>query len=234
MADQAETVFDTPATPETEILKSDEASVQKDEVADLLSTIRAEDGRQKYTTVDQALKALLHSQEHIKRLEKEQAETKAEMEKRMAAEELLERIESARQATETPSKPDVDGIDISKVVASEMAKLEQAKQKQGNILKADAAMKEAYGETATTVFAEKLSELGLSKEYAMNLAANSPTAFAKLMGVSEKKAQTTETRSSINTEALSNVKKQPERPKVPEWSSTKELISVWNAYKPQP
>ena len=243
MADQPDTVFaqeteltQTPAAaPSTPEVKTEVTPVAAEPYADLLSQITREDGTQKYANVPDVIKAVQASQSHIAKLEAEAAETKAELTKRMSAEEVLEKLKANTNTQEaTPS----EGLDISQItelvegmVTNTLSSTEIEKVSKANVNSVIGAMTTKFGTTeqAEKHFIETAEANGMSVEEFNILSAKSPQAVLKLAGVDAPTPSTPgPSTGSINTEALQpNVN--TTSLKVPQGASAKDMASVWRA-----
>lgn len=147
-------------------------------------------------------KGKYHADQHIARLEQEQANLRKELDKRLTYEEVIAKIEAAKtpsksearteksdeeQANEKPHTPSND-LDLSKVeelmrktYQQESVKAQQAK----NIEQIKDTLVKTWGAGYERALSQKAEELGLSKEYMDNLAASSPKAFLALVGVQD-------------------------------------------------
>ena len=151
--------------------------------ADQLKSITAEDGRAKYNSVDDALKALKHSQEYIPQLkgkvdsyEAKIAQLEAELAKRSSVEDAVSRL----TATESQKAQPAQGLDVQAVeslVSQVLSKREQQGVAQQNEQLVDNALKEKFGANAYTELRNKASELGMSVGDLRKLAQQSPKAF---------------------------------------------------------
>jgi len=243
MADPAnqETIFQqepTQTPPVTEPVQNQEPVVQKEDYADLLSSITSADGRQKYSDVSAALKSLPHANQHITELESEMVALKADLDKRSTAEEIMSQIDSKiaqKPAAETPSAQPVDLSQIEALVDKRLNSVATQKIATDNLSAVTSKMSEVYGEKAEAMFYAAGQEAGLSAQELNALAAKSPVAALKLIGVDGKvtPAQPAKSVGSVNTEALQpNVNDKPSA-KVPVGASSSQMVSAWrNAKKP--
>ena len=240
MADQpTETVFSNEApeqTPVTETpaqeVKTEQAPLVTDPYADLLKDIVREDGTQKYASIPDVIKATKASQEYIAKLEAEAAETKAELKKRMAAEEVLEQLKATKTEETTPS----ESLDLSQLeamvegkITSTLTAAEQQRAQKDNVSTVITAMSQKFGDKAEEQFIQAATEAGLSIEAFNQLSATSPKAVLKLVGLDNKQqGSPAATSGSINTEAL-----QPSEhklsAKVPAGANTKAMVGAWRA-----
>lgn len=225
---ESEATLTPDAVPET--VNIQEPSESTDQFADLLRSITAEDGRQKFEDVPKALESIPFALRHIARLEQESAEKDTELAKRKTAEELLEGIQpQSRTDQEKPSSPALDEQQLSALVARELTAQKTVETQKGNVQKVTASMAGKYGEKAEEVFYSTAKSLGMSAENVNELAARSPEAVLKLMGVlgSEIRAPS-KSSSSVNTEVLT-----PQEPKADlkfkDGQSMDEMVNVWRS-----
>lgn len=234
MADPAEeTIFaqePTQTPTPTEEPKPQEPTSTNDAFADLLASIKAEDGRQKYSDVESALKSLPHANEHISKLEQEMAQLREELGKRATAEEIMSKLEAqAQPSTETPSEPAVDLSQIEQLVDKRLNSVEQKRIATNNISSVTSKMSEVYGDKAEQVFYSAGQEAGLSPAELNALAAKSPVAALRLVGVDTKTPASipAKTTSTVNTEALSTNGQDVPSAKVPKGASTNDMVNAW-------
>lgn len=136
-----------------------------DPYADLLKTITAEDGRQKYGDVKTALESIPHAQGRITELSQRVRELEDNLAKSKGVEEMLTHLQSSQQpvADAPAASPGVD--DIEAVVAKAIEKRQLAEQRTANQNRVVSALTEMYGENAETKFKERAAELGVSEAY---------------------------------------------------------------------
>ena len=175
---------------------------------DLLSSIRNERGEQKYRTVEDALKALGHSQTYIPELSTKVKQQEQEIsELRMAATKVseLERVVKALTEQETaPRTQEVAALTPDKVTEL-VSKVIQANKtsevQQANLNLVVSTMKTAFGDDASKVFYDKAAAVGMTVDQINTLAASTPAAVFKLLGIDEQKAKPSSSpfNSTINT-----------------------------------
>lgn len=177
-------------------------------------------------------KSLLSADPHIKKLEAENATYREAQQKEAFAESLLEELRKTQTPTSgevvkpestggdegatTPTNPE----DIKKLVEEAISLKEQESTVAQNVAEADRLMVERFGDQAGSELGKKAEELGVSKEYMLEVAQKSPNAFMRLMGDAPAQQTNSSTEGSVNTSALqvsnSNGKKS--------WSYYKELM----------
>jgi len=180
-----------------------------DELQTIVSSITNERGEQKYKTVQEALKALVHSQAYIpelslkvKQQEQELAEAKAAAAK---VAELEATIRTFTQESGNQNQPVQSGLteeQVAALVSNVIDKRTEAEKATANIEAVVSSVKSAFGEKAEEVFYSKASELGMSVQEMNLLAAKNPKAVIKLLGVEAKDVKQpafSPNTSSINT-----------------------------------
>lgn len=177
----------------------------------LLSAIRNEAGEQKYKTLEDALNALKHSQEYIPQLKQQLTEREQELQRvsgQQRSQEEIERTvqELAKKLNEqTDNKPQsLSQEQIAELVNRTLTQKqteEQAKSNQTAVVK---KLTEVFGEKAEEKYIEAAADMGLSVDEMNALAAKSPKAVLKALGVSEQVRQQTGAPmgSSVNTTAF--------------------------------
>lgn len=182
-----------------------------DALAHLLSGIKNERGEQKYKSVEDALNALKHSQDYIPQLsdklrqqEQELAEAKAQAAK---IAELENTLKALTQPSQTPaSQPAVQGLtaeEVAALVNKTLTQTQQAELAKNNLSSVVDTVRKEFGEKAEEVFYGKARDLGMSMEEINSLAARSPVAALKLLGVDKgSPAPQPNSAGSINTSAF--------------------------------
>jgi len=157
---------------------------QSDDVfSDQLKEIKAEDGRQKYDTVEKALGALAHSQtliptlqQQVAALEQEKAQLRDELAKSKGVQELVDSLTNHQPAVQdgNPSETQLGEADVAALVAATLDKREQEQTLTTNADKVQTALVTAYGAKAQEVVQAKAKELNTTPEALGTLAAQSP------------------------------------------------------------
>lgn len=157
-------------------------------------------GDRKYDA-EAARKKIESADEHIKRIEAENAEIRASLQKAKTLEDVLSAMQSKQeQAPETPA-PKTDNI--AELVEAALSNAEQKRKQENNILSADTYMKQTYGEKAKEVLQKKATELGLGITTMMDIASKSPVAFKELFKESSQQQQPASTNQNPHrTEAV--------------------------------
>lgn len=226
MADQAdenkESIFNSSEeTPESS--KPETATAET-----LLAGIKAEDGRQKYSNTEEAIKALAASQEHIRKLEAEAAELREVASNAKAVDDVLEELRQANTGTETTTSPaKVDAKELEAIVDNRLKAQERALVAAKNEQRVRDALTEKYGDKAEEVYINAAKEAGVSIDHLNSLSATSSTAALKLIGLDVVPTDVRPSSGSINTESLRPAKEEP-NPKVKS-GMTRDMVSAWRA-----
>lgn len=161
--------------------------------ADLLGSIRNETGAQKYNSVEDALKGASHAQTFIQQLQQEKLEMQRKLEElsgKQSKEAELERTvqELLSKVNDTSNqKQSITQEDIADLVNRTLTQRDTQKTAQENQTSVVNAATKAFGskEEAGKKFVEAAQEAGLSVQEMEQLAAKSPKAVLKMMGVTE-------------------------------------------------
>jgi len=170
----------------------------------LLAGIKNESGAQKYASVEEALKALQHSQAYIPTLknESEEAKRQAEEATRRAEEyqrqlkkqeelertiaELTQKFASQENKTNSSALTPEQIAEMVNNTLTQNAAASQAKQNQTEVVN---TLKAKFGDKAEEVYLQAAQELGMSVAEMNTLAAKSPKAVLKALGVSGQAAK---------------------------------------------
>lgn len=211
MADQLFTQSEQPSGQP----QQPQTTPQTNPFSDQLKMILNETGEQKYKSVEDALKALMHSQQYIPTLKHESeskdakiAALEAELASRKTAEQLLS--EHAVKPT-LPETPPVQGlseqpVDIENLVIQALTRQQQATQAQQNEDAVQSVLRETFGETAKTVVAQKAAELGMTVEQLGALSRTSPKAVLSFFNVQQS------TKPNLNSSSINTLTLKPQQP----------------------
>lgn len=157
---------------------------------DLLKGITNEQGKQKYSSVDEALRGAAHAQEHIRNLttkhqtlERQLAQREAEFEelKRQVAERFTKKEDPLASK---PEHKEFNPEDFEAIVERKLQQAEAVKIAQANQAQVVQALKKQFGDKAEEVFYSKAAEYAMDKDSINQLAARSPQAVLAMFGVS--------------------------------------------------
>src|SRR5690606_3151116 len=137
MSDQTNVFAEQPEVNEsTKAPVNNQAPDANSQYADLLNTIKNEQGQPKYDSLPKALEALVHSQQYIPQLktelqtrEQELATLRAELEKRSTVEDVVSRLTAQQDKPQDQGTPPAtSGLDEQAVLQLVQKALGQAKQ----------------------------------------------------------------------------------------------------------
>lgn len=208
-----------------------DATPAADPAVVLLSTIKGDDGQQKYKDVPTALSALQHSQEYIKQLKQQLEEASQKASQAVTMEQVLAAINKPADAPTPPSNPSqtpagLTAEDVLKLLKAE----EQKKVTQANAAKVAQKFKEVHGEKAEEVFYARAAEMGLTRDAINSLAATSPEAVFSMFGLKGGQAPAPATPSGINTSGMQVPGAAPRAP-VMGFKTDSELLDYWKKLK---
>lgn len=167
-------------------------ALPNNDLGTILAGIKNERGEQKYKSVEDALKALQHSQEYIPNLKTELEKRDAELERlrqetakiNSLEQTLLELTQNKNSNTEQPPKG-LSEEDIANLVSGQLTKLQQEAVQATNLNAVVETVKNKFGEKSEEVFYSKAKELGMSAAEINALAAKNPKAALKLLGLDD-------------------------------------------------
>lgn len=188
MADQANIFNEDKAATQT----PDGTKKPDDEINNILSNIKNEQGQAKYKTVSEALKALQHAQEFIPTLKANKSELEAQLEEakkkaekvtelEATVQELIQKINSASSAT--PAEKTLNPEAITEIVKKTLSASEQEKVAKQNINTVTKTVKEVFRDKAEELFYGKAEEAGFSRAEINELASRNPNAVFKLLEI---------------------------------------------------
>jgi hypothetical protein len=210
MTDQS--IFGDQNKPVADPTITQTATQTQSPLATLLADIKNEQGSQKYATPEDALRGAAHAQEYIRTLQREKAEADARLAALSAKEDKTAHLEATlaelMQKVNKPAEPALNvptGDDIAAIVAKTLDSRSAAQKAQENQAQVAQALMKQFGAEAEAKYNEAAKELGLSPQELNELAAKSPKAVLKTLGVSEQAAKPQSfapAGTSLNTAAL--------------------------------
>lgn len=159
---------------------------------------------QKYKTPDDLAKAYNNADQFIETLKEENRKLREQAASAKTIDEVLERMSKQSGAPEADNPP-VQGITpdvVQQLVEKTLEGRKQQESKNGNLLKADALMKEKFGDKAEQMFKQKASTPEKAK-ILMELAAADPTEFVSLFNGVQLPANNFDT-GSVNTTSVAS------------------------------
>ena len=186
----------------------------------LLRSITREDGSQMYNSVEEALKGLANTKQHVATVESEKKQLseqfesmKAEYEKAKAAADAIERLAPKQEQQESrPASNAIDEGTLKSMFQDFLKETETQKSREQNEAQVSEALSQKFGSKAKEQFENTAKELGIPTSELRDLAGKSPQAVLKLFGSSAPKEAGTTT-SSVNTSAMQPKAPQPDAPR---------------------
>lgn len=208
MTDQSIFNNDAPSTPAEVSQSGNEQASAADQ---LLSAIVNSEGKQKYGSVEDALKATAAAQEHIRRLEEENTTFRQEVEKSTTLQSVLDAMKPREESVSAPAEPtsSIGEDDVAQLLEGMLNKRETEATAKSNVSKVTSAFVEKHGVEAEAKYYESASALGFTNSEINELAARNPAAVFKMLGIDDKPAAVANPlRSSVGAGNLSDNKPQ--------------------------
>lgn len=188
---------------------------------------------------DEMIKALVHSQKHIKTLETENSDYKTKVAQSMTLEQVLEQIKSTNSTPPTQNTPTaspssvLDENTLNQKVEEVINKKTEAQRQEEAKAHVQKVLLDKFGsqEKAVAEIKAKAVELGMSEAELNATAIRSPNAFFRLIGISEPQKTNVNlapTGSNKNTAAM-NYNPKPQN-KMKEYSSILREKDGYNKY----
>ena len=174
-----------------------------DETKDYLVELVGEG--KKFSDVSALAKGKATSDAYIQNLEAEMAELRGELRTRATIEDAIEKMRTQREPEHNrhTNSDEPDGKfnpeDINKLVEQHLAQATQAQREASNFDLVTQELQRTYGADYQRHLNQKLTELGLDKGVATNLARTQPKAFLKLFGEASANAPAPALRGAVNT-----------------------------------
>lgn len=163
-----------------------------DPVATMLQSIKNEKGDPKYKTVEEAMKALQHSQAYIpaiteekKKMEYELEQLRSQVSKVNELEDTVKKLLSNTSVPATAAAPTIDEGKIKELISNSINEVKTKEDMDRNAKSVVAAVASKFGDKAEEVFYGKAAELGMSKAEINHLSATRPKAVLSLLGIQD-------------------------------------------------
>jgi hypothetical protein len=208
MTDQSIFNNDEPSTPAEASQSGNEQASAADQ---LLSAIVNSEGKQKYGSIEDALKATAAAQEHIRRLEEENTTFRQEVEKSTTLQSVLDAMKPREESASAPAEPtsSIGEDDVAQLLEGMLNKRETEATAKSNVSKVTSAFVEKHGVEAEAKYYESATALGFTNSEINELAARNPAAVFKMLGIDDKPAPVANPlRSSVGAGNLSDNKPQ--------------------------
>lgn len=232
----SDTIF-TPATPGTE----DTTASTVTNPAPTQSTLPPEvlalvgDGK-KYATVADLAKGYTNADAFIEKLKADNAALKAQAEKAIATEDILEEIrkqgltkqEEVKPTTPAATEPQVTPVDIDKRVEQVLAKREMLNRQEQNRSTVISAFEQTYGKEGEAFYLKVAEENQMTVGQLNQLAVTSPEVVLKLAGIKKTASTPAKPTGTVNTSGDLGVKPEDLSAKVKMvGASTKDVTQAW-------
>jgi hypothetical protein len=196
------------------------------EYGEFLQAITSIEGKPKYKTVADALIGAAKAQEHIQRIETENAELRGVAKKVETMEQLLQRLEQGKGSDQT-LMPKVE--DQEQMVLSVLEKRDHALRERQNREQVLESLKGKFGDKVQEVLQAKANDIGLSVAELGSLAARSPKA---VLNYFDTKLFSPSVQSTVNTQALSPKATEAKAPENIMWgASNKDVVGFFRQVK---
>ena len=163
----------------------------------------------KFASPEELARGKAESDAFIARLQQEAAEMRDELKARKTMEQVLDQLNH----TPTPQSPTpattpnaalettTENVDVESLVQDEvqkhLTKMQQENAAQSNLERVQSALRNVFGNGYNTILKEKTESLGLSEQFATELAKTQPDAFLQLVGA--RQTSETQTVQSLRT-----------------------------------
>lgn len=170
----------------------------------------------KFKDIEALAKGKMEADRHIGEITKTLDELRAELAKQDYAKSLLEQMNKGSETRQDEPPPNTSSSsntenttqsasDIESLVEKVITEKERNRTVAQNLSVVSEEMEKQFGEKAASILKAKSQELNMTLDRLKEIAAESPTAFFQLVGVSNKKPQApTAPQSSIRSETFSS------------------------------
>jgi hypothetical protein len=209
-------------------------------VEDKLKLLLREDGTPKYESVDKAIDALIHSQEHIKKLEEERERERENLSKMQAQEERLRELENTfkslsekktESAPNTTAREEVDSAKLEDLISKTLADRQVKEATVKNINTVSDILSQKFGDRVIEVVTAKTKELGITVDRLKEMAGESPNLVLTLFNEKPRTSPSSSIESSVRLPL--NQKQAIERPKLDKplmsGAPTSAVVNAWKA-----
>jgi hypothetical protein len=205
-----------------------ESDANPNPYAHLLAGIQADDGRQKYSTVDEALASVPHAQKHIMDLTTQVKELEQKVNSASNIDDVLERIQSQQASQGQPPKQELDETKLAQLVEAQLTQRDKQQVQKANHDNVIDSLKTMFGEKAEEVYIAKAKELGTTVATLNTLAGASPKAVLAYFNSPSQSSSGFGT-SDVNIASGFAKDDTPVDPMAQFRSSESELVQKWRA-----
>ena len=176
--------------------KDEDKPVEKPSEANKESTylemILNEEGKQKYSTAEEALKGAVHAQSHIANLEKELKTLRDDTDKGADMQKVLEALQNKQNGDEGKPSAEPTELNIEDVLTGMLDKRDKVQTTKDNVQTVVGVFEKLYGDKASEVLYAKADDLGFTKEEINGMVSTNPMATLKILGVNKEKPVVTD------------------------------------------
>lgn len=245
MSDQTSMFNDDnkPTTPETPDTTTQNNGDPFSGLNTILSSIKNENGEQKYKDVETALRALSASQQFIEQLKTEKSTTAQQLEeanRRLQEmgniEDFVKKISPPNTPQNTPATPKESTVSVDVVrqlLDQELTQRETARQAALNLEKVVDALAKEHGDNAAAYIKQRAQELSTTAQNLKELAMQNPTMALSLLQKNSKQPNNP-SQSSVRQPLHPNTNLEPpkfEKGAARGGHSSKELVAMWRQSK---
>ncbi len=229
-----EDIFDKDKDKDDTIITNDDDDNEGKKADQLLADLKNEDGTQKYKTLEDALKAAAHAQDHITKIEGENAELKEKGNASDKLDELLKAVKESKGSGDGEKiPPTMNPEDVLSIVKEYFDDTKAADSRQGNIDTVVKAFKDRYGKDAKEKLYGKADDLGFSRKEINSMIAENPNAALKVLGIEAKQKEPKDTLVNQGSFGTEQFRGNPDPKPKSVMGATKqgELVDAWRACK---
>lgn len=196
--------------------------------ATMLAGITADDGRQKYATVEEALGSVTHAQKHITDLSNQIKELEQKATESNNIDDVLARIQSQQAAEGTPPKQELDETKLAQLVDAQLTQRDKQQVQKANHDSVVNSLKTMFGDKAEEVYVSKATELGTDVATLNTLAGASPKAVLAYFNSPSQSSSGFGTSTDMNSAGFRQ-EQAPTDPLDMFRSSESELVQKWRS-----
>lgn len=181
----------------------------------------------KYATLEEALKSIPHSQEHIARIEAENKQFREKSAEALSLEEVYKYVQE-QLASERPSAVTLDPAAVAAQVETILNKRAIEETRNANIAAFRTAVQEVYADKSAEMYHKAAADHGMSVAQLDQLVATSPEAAKTLLGITKRKPADKPANPSVYTsETLQRRETQEVRKPVMFGATEKDVLTAW-------
>lgn len=138
----------------------------------------------KFKTISDLVKSFQHKEDHIKKIEQENAAYRESLAKKKETEELLEQLKNERLQASDQNVKGVDSKEVATIVEQLFQERSAKQQQEVNAKTVIEAFKASYGDSAKVEYEKLATDLGMTLKELDRLAYTAPKTVLKLISKS--------------------------------------------------